>query len=159
MNLVIILLVVVGLLFATTYIMKRHYGVLGLALCAGYLLAAMWTNDIVSFIQGAGIYILIPPLASLVTAVVVILPAVPLLFSGPVYHTQWQRLLGALAFALLATSFLLSSLGNWLDLDTTGKSVYDVLVHNRNMIITAAIAYALYDVFMLKNPKVKDKKK
>ncbi len=159
MNLVIILLVVVGLLFATTYIMKRHYGVLGLALCAGYLLSTMWTADIVSFIQGAGIYILIPPLASIVTAIVVILPAIPLLFSGPVYHTQWQRLLGALAFALLATSFLLASLGNWLELDTTGKSVYDILVHNRNLIITAAIAYALYDVFMLKNPKVKDKKK
>ena len=158
MNLVIILLAVVGVLFVTSYVMKRHYGVLGLALSAGYLLAAIWADDITGFVQGSGFDILTPPLKSIVTAAVIILPSIPLLLSGPIYHKQWQRIVGAIAFALLATSFLLSSLGSWLDLDTMGKTVYETLVHNRDLIITATIGYAIYDIFVLKNPKLKDKK-
>lgn len=158
-NLVIILLAVVGVLFVTSYIMKRHYGVLGLALCAGYLLATMWTDDVTLFIQGAGFDVLIPPLKSFVTAAIILVPSIPLLIRGPIYHRRWQRIVGALAFALLAASFLLASLGTWLELDGTGKQVYETLIHNKDLIITATIAYAIYDVFMLKNPKIKDKKK
>ena len=157
MNLVIILLAVVGVLFVTSYIMKRHYGVLGLALCAGYLLATMWADDITLFIQGAGFDVLIPPLKSFVTAAVIIMPTIPLLVKGPIYHNRWQRIIGALAFALLAASFLLSSLGTWLELDGTGKKIYETLIHNKDLIITTTIIYAIYDVFMLKNPKIKDK--
>mgnify|MGYP003608084609 CR=1 FL=1 len=158
MNIVIILLVIIGLLFALTYVTKRRYGVLGLALCAGSIMSAMWTGQVTPFVEGAGVELLAPPLSAVVAASLVLLPAILLLFSGPSYHRQWQRLVGAAAFALLATSFLLIPLGGALTLDGTGKTIYTILIDNRDLIITAAIAYALYDLLTLKTPKKKDLK-
>lgn len=157
MSVVAIIAIIIGLLFALTYFTKRRYGVLGLALTAGYLLSTLWTDEVRSFIEGAGVQLLSPPLTSIVSAGLILLPAVTLLFSGPSYHKRWQRLVGAAAFALLATSFLLTSLGSALVLDDNGKKVYDLLYDNRNLIITAALVYALYDILTLKTPKKKDK--
>jgi hypothetical protein len=158
MNIVVILIIIVGLLFAATYFTKRRYGVLGLALCAGYLLSTIWTADATSFVEGSGIELLTPPLSSVVSAGLVLLPAVLLLFSGPTYSKQWQRIVGAAAFALLATSFLLGSITHGLTFDATGQKIYDTLVDNRNLIVTLGVAYALYDILTLKTPKKKDEK-
>ncbi len=157
MSVIVIILIIIGLLFALTYFTRRRFGVLGLALAAGYLLSEMWTGDVTPFIEGAGVELLAPPLKSVVAAGLIILPAVMLLFSGPAYHKRWQRLIGAAAFALLATSFLLSPLGGALVLDENSRAIYNTLQQNRNMIITLALIYALYDILTLKTPKKKDK--
>lgn len=157
MDMAFVLIIIIAVLFATAYFTKRRFGVLGLALCAGSLLATMWTADVTPIVQDAGLRLLSPPLTTVVAAVLVLLPAALLLFSGPSYHRSWQRIVGAAAFALLATSFLLIPLGTGLNLDDTTQEYYDFLVNNRNVIITAAIAYALIDILTLKTPKHKDK--
>lgn len=157
MDMAFVLIIIIAVLFATAYFTKRRFGVLGLALCAGSLLATMWTADVTPIVQDAGLRLLSPPLTTVVAAVLVLLPAILLLFSGPSYHRMWQRVVGAAAFALLATSFLLIPLGTGLALDDTTQEYYDFLVNNRNVIITAAIAYALIDILTLKTPKHKDK--
>lgn len=153
MNIVIILAVIIGLLFAMTYFTKRRFGVLGLALCAGFLISEMWTGDVTPFIRGAGFELFTPPLSSVVAACLVLLPPVVLLINGPTYHRKMQRLIGAGVFALLATALLLGPLGKALTLDDTGQVVYDLLIQNRSLIITAGIGYALYDVLILRTPK------
>ncbi|HUO61987.1 MAG TPA: hypothetical protein VMT96_00860 [Candidatus Bathyarchaeia archaeon] len=158
MNIVIVLGIIIAVLFAVTYFTRRRFGVLGLALCAGYLLSTMWTGDVTPWIEGAGVELVAPPLSSLVAVGLVLLPAVLLLFSGPTYHKKLPRLLGAVLFALLAAAFMLGPLGNSLSLDAMGTKVYQQLVDNKNVIITVAIAYALYDLLILKTPKPKDKK-
>ena len=157
MSVVVIILIIIGLLFTLTYFTRRRFGVLGLALAAGFLLSEMWTGDVTPFIEGAGVELLSPPLKSVVAAGLILLPAVTLLFSGPSYHKRWQRLVGATAFALLATSFLLSPLGSALVLDESSRAIYNTLQDNRNVIITAALMYALYDILTLKTPRKKDK--
>lgn len=157
MDMALLLLIIIGLLFAMAYFTKRRFGVLGLALCAGSLLSVMWTADVTPLVQNAGIRLIAPPLATVVAIALVLLPAVLLLFSGPSYHRVWQRVIGAFAFALLATSFILVPLGTGLVLDDTTQEYYDFLVHNRNFIVTAAIAYAIYDILIHKTPK-KEKK-
>lgn len=156
MDMAFILLIIVGLLFATAYFTKRRFGVLGLALCAGSLLSVMWTADVTPLVQQAGVKLLSPPLTTVVAVALVLLPAVLLLFSGPTYHRLWQRIIGAAAFALLATSFMLIPLGTGLLLDDTTQEYYDFLVNNRNVIITAAIAYALLDILTLRTPRHRD---
>ena len=153
MSLVVILLIVIAVLFVVTYITRRRFGVLGLALCAGYLLSTMWTADVTPWVEGAGVELFAPPLESVVAAVLVLLPAVLLLFSGPANHGKWKRLVAAGVFALLATSFLLGPLGGSLTLDDTSTTIYMFLVKNRSIIITAAVAYALYDILTMKTPK------
>jgi hypothetical protein len=157
MNIVTVSVVIVALLFALTYFTRRRFGVLGLALSAGALLSTIWTRDATSFVAGAGIEILTPPLSTIVAAGLVLLPAIILLFSGPTYSQHWKRIVGAAAFALLATAFLLPSLASAMVLDSTGRTIYSLLIDNRNLIITATIAYALYDLLTLKTPKHKEK--
>lgn len=159
MSIVLIVLAIIALLFAVTYITRRRFGVLGLALCAGYLLSTMWTADVTPWIEGAGIQLMTPPLSSVVAAALVLMPPVLLLiFGGPTYNGPLLRLIGAAAFALLATSFLLGPLGNSLILDESGMKIYQVLVNNKSFIITVTIAYALYDIITMRTPK-KDKKR
>ena len=153
MNIVIVLAIIIGTLFALTYITRRRFGVLGLALCAGYLISQMLTDHVTPFVRDAGFELFAPPLSSVVAACLVLLPAVLLLINGPTYNSKPKRLIGAAVFALLATSFLLDPLGDALTLDGTGKTIYTILVNNKTIIITAGIAYALYDVLTLRTPK------
>lgn len=157
MDMALLLLIIIAVLFAAAYFTKRRFGVLGLALCAGSLVSATWANDLTPIIQEAGVELLSPPLTMVVAVMLVLLPAVVLLFSGPTYKRLWQRIFGAAAFALLATSLLLVPLGTGLVLDDTTQEYYDFLVDNRDIISTAAIAYALVDILTLKTPKHKDK--
>ena len=157
MDMAFFLLFIVAILFAIAYFAKRRFGVLGLALCAGSLLSTMWAADVTPLIQDAGIRLLTPPLATVVAIGLVLLPAIILLFGGPRYTKLMPRVIGSAAFALLATSFILVPLGTGLVLDDTTQEYYDFLVNNRNVIITAAIAYALFDIATYKPPK-KDKK-
>ncbi len=153
MNLVIVLIVIVAILFVFAYLTRRRFGVLGLALCAGYLLSTTWTDTVTPWVEGAGVELYAPPLASVVAAVLVLVPPVLLLFSGPVSHGKWQRLISALAFTLLATAFLLGPLGSSLILHSTSLDVYNFLINNRSAIITIAIIYALYDTLTLHSLK------
>lgn len=159
MSFIVILGIIAASLFAATYFTRRRFGVLGLALCAGFILSTLWAADVTPLVREAGVELLSPPLASVVAATLVLLPAIILLFSGPTYSKRLPRLLGSLAFALLAAALLLPSLYAGLVLDENGKQVYDILNENRNYIITAAIVYALFDILTIKTPKHKDKEK
>ncbi|MCA9340803.1 MAG: hypothetical protein KDA17_07855 [Candidatus Saccharibacteria bacterium] len=159
MSIVLVVIIIIAVLFAITYITRRRFGVLGLALCAGYLLSSMWTADVTPWIEGADFALLAPPLSSVVAATLVLLPPVLLLlFGGPTYNGPLLRLIGAAAFALLATSFLLDPLGSSLTLDDTGMKIYQFLSDNKSFIITGTIGYALYDIAIMRTPK-KDKRR
>ena len=158
MDMAFFLLIIIAALFVVAYFAKRRFGVIGLALCAGALLSEMWTLKVTPLIRDAGVQLLTPPLATVVAVGLVLLPAILLFFSGPKYSKMLQRVVGAAAFALLATSFILVPLGTDLVLDDTTQEYYDFLVDNRNVIITAAMAYSMFEIMTYKPPK-KDKKK
>lgn len=156
MNIAIILLAAVGVLFVTAYFSRRRFGVLGLALSAGYLLSIMWTDNVTTFLRDmVGIDTPMPALPSAVAALLVLSPAVWLLFRGPTYHKKLQRLISAVAFALLATAYMLTPLGNTINFDSTSHTVYTILSNNRDFIITAGIVYALYDLVTYRPKKEK----
>lgn len=156
MSFIVIIGIIAAVLFAAIYFTRRRFGVLGLALAAGSLISELWTDEITPLIRDAGVQLLSPPLASVVAATLVLLPAIILLFSGPTYRKRVQRIVGSLAFMLLATVLLLPALFNGLVLDATGNQIYNALNDNRSYIITAAIAYAVIDILAIKTPKVKD---
>lgn len=153
MNVVIVILILIALLFALSFFTKRRFGVLGLALTAGATLSQLWAGDLTPYVQQAGLQLVAPPLESVVAAAVILLPAIVLLFSGPSYHTLWQKVVSSAVFALLALAFLLEPLGGALVLQGDGQTVYVSLLHNRTWIITGGILYALYDLLMAKSPK------
>lgn len=157
MNIVYAVMFVIIALFVLAYWTKRRFGVLGLALAAGWLLADMWAQQVTPYIKEAGLVLVSPPLTSVVEAALILLPAVLLLFSGPTYSKRLLRIIGAAAFALLATAFLLKPLGGSMELDEMGTFYFHLLADNKSIIITAAIVYALFDILTLKTPKLKEK--
>jgi hypothetical protein len=153
MSFLIIFLIIIASLFAAAYFTKRRFGVLGLALAAGAMLSSLWVGDLTPIIAQAGIILVRPPLESVVSAGLILFPALLLLTSGPSYKANLQRLIGASAFAILAVALLLEPLGSALVIDGIGQSVYDFFVHNRVFIITICLILAIIDLFMTKTPK------
>ncbi|MEO5950524.1 MAG: hypothetical protein ABIQ04_03690 [Candidatus Saccharimonadales bacterium] len=159
MSFVIIFIIIIAVLFATAYFTKRRFGVLGLALAAGGMLSTLWVGDLTPIIERAGVILIAPPLKSVVAASLILLPAVILLFSGPTYRQPLQRIIGAAAFAMLATALLLEPLGSALVIDGVGQQVYTFFVEYKIIIITAALILAIFDVLATKTPKHTDHSK
>ena len=127
------------LLFGLAYLTKRRFGVLGLALAAGSMLSGLWAETLTPIVAGAGIQVDVPPLITIVSVALVLLPAVLLLFSGPSYHERCLRLGGAALFALLAFALLIEPLGSALVLQDQGKVIYDFVAENQVYIVTAGL--------------------
>ncbi|MFZ1360622.1 MAG: hypothetical protein WAS27_01140 [Candidatus Saccharimonadales bacterium] len=156
MNVAIVVMIIIALLFGIAFLTKRRFGVLGLALTAGATLSAMWATDLTPVVEKSGFLITAPPMETIVAAVVVLLPAIILLFSGPTYRKLSHRVIGAAAFGLLATAFLLEPLGSAIVLTDDSGEVYAWLVDNRAYIITAGILFALFDLLSVKSSKKSD---
>jgi hypothetical protein len=82
----ILLTVIVGLFFAS-FFSKRRFGLLGLGLAGGAMLNNIWGDNIRSFVLTYG-----SPLGDYTTVVisslVILLPAIPLLFDGYTYESK-----------------------------------------------------------------------
>ena len=153
MSFVVLFLILIGALFATAYLTKRRFGVLGLALAAGAMLSTLWVGALTPIIANAGIVLVKPPLESVVAAGLVLLPAVLLLSSGPTYKSFSQRLVGSGAFAILAIALLLQPLGSALVIDGVGQPVYHFFLDNRAIIVTVCLALAILDLLVTKNSR------
>jgi len=146
MNVALVFIVVLGLLFALAFLTKRRFGVLGLALAAGAMLSALWAETLTPVIEEAGVSVDVPPMITLVSICLVLLPAVLLLFSGPSYRGLVPRLVGAFCFAALALALLVEPLGSALVLAGDSRTVYEFFVDNRVYIVTAGLVLALFDL-------------
>ncbi len=146
MNVALVFIVTLVILFALAFFTKRRFGVLGLALAAGAMLSSLWAESLTPVIEKAGVVVDRPPLITLVSVGLVLLPAVLLLFSGPSYKALPMRLAGALCFAALAVALLVEPLGSALVLTGESKQVYQFFVDHRVYIVTAGLIIALFDI-------------
>ncbi len=153
MDIAILFGIILIVLFVVAYLTKRRFGVLGLALAAGALLSDLWADKLTPLIADSGVVVERPPLLTLVAAGIVLLPAVVLFVSGPVYRKSNERLIGAFLFALLAVALLVEPLGSGLLLSGESKQVYDVIAENRVYIITGGLIIAVIDILFTRIPK------
>lgn len=153
MNVAIVLGIVFVLLFGLAFITKRRYGALGLALAAGSMISSLWAETLTPIVQNAGLVVQNPPLITVVSVVLVLLPAFILLFSGPSYQSKPKRALGALLFASLAFSLLIEPLGSALVLQDQGKLIYDAVFNNRVYIVTVGLILAVFDLLTVQTKK------
>ena len=155
MNVAIVFVVVLLLLFGLAYFTKRRFGVLGLALAAGSMLSELWAAQLTPLVADAGLVVQNPPLITIVSVVLVLLPALLLLFSGPSYHDKPMEILGAIMFAALAFALLVEPLGSALVLQDQGKLVYDFFAENRVYIVTAGLIVAVIDLLALHSGRIR----
>lgn len=154
-------LIIIGLLFGTLFLLsfltKRKFGVLGLGLAAGYLLALNWTGTLTPFIEKQGFTIAVPPLSIVVQSALILAPPLVLLAGGPTYSKLFWRIAGSLAFAALALAFLRASMGASLQLDGAGLTVYNALKQYESLIIVIGLVAAIIDMFFTRKAPSKDK--
>jgi hypothetical protein len=144
-----------GLLFVMAYATSRRFGMLGLALAAGALLSTNWTGNVTPFIQQQGIQLVTPPLELVVRVALILIPPALLLLSGPVYTVRWQRILGALAFALFGFALLSGPLGLILQLDEPGLSFYNFMNKYQSLFIVLGVIAAIADALLTGHTKGK----
>lgn len=154
MNVAIVFAIVIVLLFALAYFTKRRFGVLGLALAAGSMLSALWAEQLTPYVRDVGLVVDNPPLITVVSVALVLLPAVILLFSGPSYSDKPRRITGALLFASLAFALLIEPLGSALVLQGQGKQIYDFFAQNQVYIVTIGLIIAIIDLLSTHTAKV-----
>jgi hypothetical protein len=157
MNALMIFAVLLIVLFALAYVTKRRFGVMGLALCAGAVLSAGWATTLTPWVAAQGITFVSPPLSAVVAALLTLLPAGLLLFSGPTYNGKLLRIAGSAAFALLAAVFLLGPLGEALVWDSASAQVYQFLTNSGNVIVVVGIIAAIADILMTQSSKHRKK--
>lgn len=137
-------------LFAGAFLSKRRFGLLGLALTAGATLSSMWSYDAGLVISSTG---LVPdgPLTNAVAlSLIVLLPAILLLFHGYTYKGLLGRVLGSALFAVLALAFLVEPISFALPLTGVANDAYVVLMQNKNLIISIGVVLAVVDLFFTK---------
>jgi len=148
-------LIAIGLLFAAffvlAYLSRRRFGTLGLALAAGALLASHLTV----WLAGQITYLDIPTgsLSERTAANIVLTlsPALILLMSGPSYTKKHQAVIGALAFALMATLLLIVPLATYLPSDQVTRAVLPFVASYSDLILAATIALAVVDAWLTHN--------
>jgi hypothetical protein len=160
----IVLAVFIGLalvLFIGAFISKRRFGLLGLALTAGATISTIWSDSAGLIISMTGLVPVGPLTNALALSIVVLLPAIVLLFHGYKYKSVFSRIIGSLLFTVLAAAFLLEPIAFALPLEGTSAYLYNQAVSYRDIVISAGVVLAVVDLFFTKPaPKAeKDGKK
>lgn len=146
----VIILVILCALFGLAFVTKRRFGVLGLALAAGVVLAQSASHYVGQFFEQQGLPVAPLSYGSAATVLLILLPALLLLMGGPVYRSKKSAFVGALGFALLGTFFLLGPLTTALPADNqTIRSALVVIAQWQNVIVVVALVLALLDTFMV----------
>ena len=155
----IILLVLAVALFALAFFTRRRFGVLGLALTAGVVLSEQATGEVATFLQLGDFPV--EPLTYKSAAVIVLLlaPALLLLFSGPRYNDQRAAAFGGVAFAVFGTVLLLAPLSMSLPLASTSIApLLTQIALNTPLIIATSVILAVIDTMHAHAKKPVDKK-
>lgn len=145
------------LLFAGAFISKRRFGLLGLALTAGATISTIWDYTAGIMVSSTG---LVPngPITQAVTqSLIVLLPAILLLFHGYSYKNLFSRIVGSVLFAILALAFLVEPIGNALPLEGLGAEAYRQLVNYKDVIISVGVILAVADIFFTKPARAIEK--
>jgi hypothetical protein len=157
MNVIVVFVITAITLFIAAFINKRRFGLLGFALAAGSFLSVIWGHDAELVVAVFG-FRSSSLTSAVVAAVLVLLPAILLLFHGFTYKTLTGRVIGAGLFTVLALAFLVDPLGRALITTGIGSDVYNWFIVNKNAIIGAGLSVAVVDLFFTKSFNSDDKR-
>ncbi len=146
----VIILVILCALYGLAFMTRRRFGVLGLALAAGVVLAQSASRYVGQFFEQQSIPVAPLSPGSAATVLIILLPPLLLLMGGPVYRSKKSAFIGALGFALLGTFFLLGPLTTALPADDQViRNALVVISQWQNVIVVIALVLALLDTFMV----------
>lgn len=145
------------ILFFGAFLSKRRFGLLGLALTAGATLSTIWSYDAGLIVSSTGLVPAGPMTNAVALSLVVLLPAIVLLFHGYRYKALYSRVIGSLFFTVLALAFLLEPIAFALPLEGTSASLYKQALSYKEIIISVGVVLAVVDLFFTKPAHIVEK--
>lgn len=152
MTYVIVLIIYFAVLWVIGWMSRKSLGVPTLALAAGALLANIWTDSLTPIVAQAGVTLIQPPLASIVSIAVTLLPAFLVMMRAHKVSSKRHSIFGSLVFAALAVVLTYGAFSNAVVLDEQSKQYVMLLLEYQNSIITACVGYALLEVLVYRKP-------
>jgi hypothetical protein len=146
---VIVSLVIALALFGLSFLSRRRFGVLGLALAAGALLASQMTKDLSRLISQYDIPV--EPLSAISAASIflTLLPALILLLGGPSYKKRKQAITGAIAFTVMAMLLILEPLTGSMSPDRLMEPFVNWVSRYDSLLLAVGIGFAVMDAWMI----------
>lgn len=146
---VIVSLVIALALFGLSFLSRRRFGVLGLALAAGALLASQMTKDLSRLISQYDIPV--EPLSAISAASIflTLLPALILLLGGPSYKKRKQAITGAIAFTVMAMLLILEPLTGSMSPDRLMEPFVAWVSRYDSLLLAIGIGFAVMDAWMI----------
>ncbi|MGB3023866.1 MAG: hypothetical protein WBB39_03630 [Candidatus Saccharimonadales bacterium] len=146
----VVISVITIVLFSIAYITRRRFGVLGLSLAAGAVLAQYASGYVGDLLKAYDISIPGMSYNVFASVLLIMIPPLVLLAGGPTYHDKRAAVLGATGFAMLGLFFVLAPLSSVLPTDNPlVRDALIVMSRLQNFVIIAALVFALIDTFMI----------
>lgn len=142
------ILILAGL-FVLAFFAKRRFGLLGLALATGSMLALIWGEEAGLTVGVFGVQTN-QTTSAVATCVLILLPSIILMSHGKSYKTIFGKVLGSALFAILGLAFLVGPLMNIIQVDGVGTNIYGWFVNNSRTIIGVGLSVAVLDLFLTK---------
>lgn len=143
---------VAAVLLVLSYIRPGRFGATMLALGAGYLLAMMWTDILLSYVTVSLPYM--TRYDSIYSALIIV-PGVLALLCSPRQKSVLPRVVAALAIAGFGVVLLLPVFERWSE----GSVTYTMLHDYQGVIITALLVLGLLDILFARLPKTPKRSK
>lgn len=158
MALVIILGIAVGL-FVLAFLTKRRFGVLGLGLAAGVVLAQLWAVTLSAVLQAQNVPVAPLSYSTIGQLVIILIPSLLLMLGGPRYQGKKGALVGSLLFAVFATLFFIAPVTRDFAVAGDTSPVFDFIATWQNVLIALGIVLAIVDMLLAHGPKFPGRKK
>mgnify|MGYP007085769311 FL=1 len=140
-------------MFLVAFLSRRLVAVASLALCAGAVLARLWTDELTPLVAQAGVYIITPPLGSLVAVALTIVPAILVLVKSPKVGKKRHGALSSIVFAALGALLTYGAFSNAVILDEQSKGVVLQILSYEKLILTVSIVLAIGEVLAFHKPR------
>lgn len=141
-------------LFVLAFVAKRRFGVLGLGLAAGVVIAQLWAVSLATYLKSQGSSVEPLSHATVAQVFLTLLPALLLLTAGPKYHDKKGALIGSLLFAVLATLFIISPITRDFLVEGDTSPFFDFISKWQNVLVAIGVALAIADMLLAHGPRL-----
>ena len=153
MTFLIVLGIYCGILFLIAFFSRRLVAVASLALCAGAVLAKLWTNDLTPLVAQAGVLMISSPLGSIIAVTLTIVPAVLVLLRSPKVAKKHHGALSSVVFAVLGVMLTYGAFSNAVVLDEQSRHIVSSILDYERWILTGGILLAIFEVLLFHKPR------
>lgn len=141
--------------FLAAFFAGRRFGVMALSLAVGSLLSSWWGGWLAGLLNNFDIAVPGIPSTILATLILLLLPLVATLISGPKYGKKHKKIISAAAISVLMIALLIVPLGGFIKMDNSSLVVYRMLVGVWRYLATAGFVAGVIDLLLMHNKVAK----